>query len=331
MTDLIFHIGLSKCASTTLQQVVFRNEDGYLGTAPDIALEQNLAVQLKQCTPFEGRQTINRAALADWVERVRRRKDEQWPDARRLIASNEMLSAASRFSDRPILRVLSILKNRLWKEGEVRVVIVLRNQAARLASGYAQESNMNWNPSQQDFEHYVQKSFKNRRLNRLFDYSRWVDGLESILGSENVCVILLEESRTSRFWEKLTDFCALQYFEPGQIQSSNSRKNVRSRGPDSWAIRDPDTGFQAKLLVDKWINLSWPAAFKPELRKQFRQRTIERVDIHYQNTALRKPVINREKEIHLSPRVKQTVRAHCSSHNNQLAAKLGRDLTPLGY
>ena len=73
-----------------------------------------------------------------------------------LSVSNEVLSAASRFSDRPILSVLSILKNQFWREGEIRAVIVLRNQAARLASGYAQGSLRRWNPGQQDFERVVQ-------------------------------------------------------------------------------------------------------------------------------------------------------------------------------
>jgi hypothetical protein len=242
-----------------------------------------------------------------------------------------MLSAASRFRDRPILGVLSILKNRFWQEGEIKVVMVLRNQAARLASRYAQGSLRRLNPSQQDFERVVQRTLKDRRCLRLFDYSRWVDGLESVVGSKNVCVLLLEESRTPGFWEKLTDFCTLQYLEPGRVLTSDSSKNVRSRAPGSWAISDLDTGFQAKVLVDQWMNLSWPSSFKSELRKQFRRRTIERVESHFQNKAARKAAINREKEIRLTPQLRQTIRTHFSSCNSQLAIKLGRDLTPLGY
>src|SRR6056297_4117744 len=112
MTDLIFHIGLPKCGSSTLQRSVFRHEDGYLGTEPDIAPELNMAKQLQKCTPFAGRQTINKTGLSEWAERVRKIKQEHWPDIDRLIASNEMLSAASRLSDRPMIKVLSLLRRR---------------------------------------------------------------------------------------------------------------------------------------------------------------------------------------------------------------------------
>ena len=44
MKDIIFHIGHPKCASTTLQNKVFINEPGYLGTAK--TMPNNLAKEL---------------------------------------------------------------------------------------------------------------------------------------------------------------------------------------------------------------------------------------------------------------------------------------------
>jgi hypothetical protein len=46
MKDIIFHIGFPKCASTTLQNKVFINETGYLGTAK--TMPNNLAKNYKK-------------------------------------------------------------------------------------------------------------------------------------------------------------------------------------------------------------------------------------------------------------------------------------------
>ena len=332
MTDLIFHIGLAKCASTTLQRKVFRHEDGYIGTAPDMAREDNLAKQLQQCTPFGGRQTISSRGLGEWVERVQRIQAGRWPTAHRLILSNEILSGASRLSDRPILRVLSILKNCFWTQGRVRVVLVLRNQAARLASGYVQGSNCRWNPGQSEFERVVERQLQSRRYVRLLDYSQWVDGLGQVVGPDNVCVLLLEEADTPEFWGTLAEFCALERFDPQAFAAINqSRKNVRSRAGNRWAISELDTAFRAKVGVHKFMNLLWPARISPAIRNRCRETAIARLDARYRERAAKIPLAERETEIHLSDFVLQTVRDRCGPFNERLARPLGRDLEPLGY
>ena len=332
MTDLIFHIGLAKCASSTLQRSVFRYEDGYLGTEPDIAPELNMAKQLQQCGPFAGRQTINKNGLREWVERVRRIKQERWPDTGRVIMSNEMLSGANRLSDRPMLKVLSLLRQRFWTEGDIKVVLVLRSQAARLASGYAQGTNCRFNPGQTDFERIVEQRIKSRRHLQLFDYSRWLGGLASVVGPENLCVLLLEESRTVQFWQRLTDFCRLERFEPEtMISSETGKKNVRSRSANYWSISEFDPAFRAKVMADKWLNAFWPTNFQPERRKRLRLQAIERFEKRYCRKYQKISNRERETEFYLSPQVMETVRAGCGSFNEKLAQQLGRDLAPLGY
>ena len=332
MTDLIFHIGLSKCASSTLQRSVFRHEDGYLGTAPDIAPELNMAKQLQQCGPFAGRQTINKKGLREWAERVRRIKQERWPDTDRLIMSNEMLSGANRLSDRPMLKVLSLLRQRFWTEGDIKVVLVLRNQAARLASSYAQGTGCRYKPGQVDFERSVERSLKSRRHLRLYDYSRWIDGLESVVGPENFCVLLLEESRTVEFWQQLTDFCRLERFEPDSMTSSETgKKNVRSRSPDSWSISEFDPAYRAKVMADKWLNAFWPTGLQSRLRSWSRLKASAQLEKRYRRKTEQIADGKRETEFHLSPQVMETMRARCGQFNAKLAQQLGRDLKPLGY
>ena len=332
MTDLIFHIGLAKCASSTLQRSVFRYEDGYLGTEPDIAPELNMAKQLQQCGPFAGRQTISEKGLREWAERVRRIKQARWPDIDRLIMSNEMLSGANRLSDRPVLKVLSLLRQRFWTEADIKVVLVLRNQAARLASGYAQGSNCRFNPGQTDFERTVEQRLKSRRHLRLYDYSRWVACVESVVGSENLCVLLLEESRTLEFWQTLADFCRLERFEPEtMISSETSKKNVRSRFENHWSIREFDPTFRAKVMADRWLNAFWPTNFQSEQRKRLRLRAIEQLEGRYRRKFEKICNPERETEFHLSTQVIETMRARCGPFNEKLAEQLGRNLAPLGY
>ena len=332
MTDLIFHIGLSKCASSTLQRSVFRYEDGYLGTEPDIASEHNMAKQLQKCGPFAGRQTINRKGLREWAERVRRIKHQRWPDTARVIMSNEMLSGANRLSDRPMLKVLLLLRQRFWTEGDIKVVLVLRNQAARLASGYAQGAGSRLKPGQADFERSVERSLNSRRHLRLFDYSRWLEGLESVVGPENFCVLLLEESRTVEFWQQLADFCRLERFKSEtMISPETSKKNVRSRSPDSWSISEFAPAARAKVMVDKWLNALWANNLQPKQRNRLRRRAIEQLEVHYRRKYEKVSNDERETEFHLSPQVMETMRARCGQFNAKLAQQLGRDLEPLGY
>lgn len=315
-----------------MQQKVFRHEDGYLGTEPDIAPELNMAKELQKCAPFAGRQTINRKGLREWADRVRRIKQERAPDTDKLIMSNEMLSGANRLSDRPMLKVLSILRRRFWTEGDINVVLVLRNQAARLASGYAQGTNCRFNPGQADFERTLEQHLNSPRRLRLLDYSGWVEGLESVVGSENLCVLLLEESRNLAFWQTLANFCRLEQFEPEtMISSKSSKENARSQSGDFWSISEFDPTARAKVDASKWFDAFWPNYILSERRNRLRIQAIEQLEAHYRRKYHRIAKRDRETEFYLSPQAVETMRARCAQFNSKLAQQLNRDLKPLGY
>ena len=329
--DLIIHIGLAKCGSTTLQRDVFQHEDGYLGTAPSIAPELNLAKQLQQSTPFGGRQTINRRGLARWVGRVQQLREERWPDLDRLILSNEVLSASCRLIDRPILKVLSLLRENLWP-GRIRVVVVFRNQAARIASSYAQNSGANPVASQEDFERLMKRIMTNRRKRRLFDYSTWIEGLQTILGADNVLPLFLEQTDSPDFWTRLTDFCDLKNFKANEmILSKNHSKNKRSLSNKRWTISPLYPALRARIKVETWMNLIWPASLAPRVRISARDHAVRLLQAAFQKSVREAETGNRASEIELTPQARHFIQSHVGAFNARLSRQLGQDLNGLGY
>lgn len=334
MTELIFHIGLAKCASTTLQRRIFLREYGYLGTAPpsELPRSRNLAKALSNCIPSSGRQTISKRNLRAWAERIREVHAEHWPETDRLLLSNEFFSSASRLNDRPFLKVLELLKKSNWPSGNLKVLLILRNQASRLASHYAEGSSAEWAPGQAHFEAVVSRRLASRRYQRLFDYSRWVEGLYAVVGRHNVCVLLLEEAGTADFWSDIKSFCKLEQFDPDSMVEENSvGSNVRKTSEQTWALSELDTGFKAKSEIDRWLNLVWPRKFQIESRSALREALIKRLKTQYDERAAKIANSEREKQIHLSEELIFSVRRHCDSANQRLAELLGREIRNFGY
>lgn len=329
--DLIIHIGLAKCGSCTLQRDVFQHEEGYLGTAPGIAPELNLAKQLQQSTPFGGRQTINRRRLARWVGRVQQLREERWPDLDRLILSNEVLSASCRLSDRPVLNVLSLLRENLWP-GKIRVVVVFRNQAARIASSYAQRSATNPVAGQEDFERSVQKIMTNQRKLRLFDYSTWIESLQEILGADNVLPLFLEQAGSSGFWTRLTDFCELKNFKANEMTlSTDYSKNKRSLSGKRWTISPFQPAASAKIKVEKWMNLIWPTSLAQGIRNTARDRAAKALEAAHQSRTRKGEPSNRPTVIELTPQTRNYIQRHVGPFNARLSCQVGQDLNELDY
>ncbi|MFM9816312.1 UNVERIFIED_CONTAM: sulfotransferase domain-containing protein [Spiribacter pallidus] len=328
MTDLIIHIGLPKCGSTTLQREVFAREQGYLGTHPSLSREDNLAKQLQQCGPFGGRQTLSRRGLHRWADRVRAHQKVQWPDVHRLIASDEVLGSKSRLEKRPIVRLLQYLNDEIWHEGAVRALIVFRNQAERLASGYAQGSNSRVNPGQKDFEAAVVHQLEKPGS---LDYAALLHELDAALGIDNVCPLLLEETNTEGFWQTLKDFAGLQMLQPAEMVTGEGTQNRRRAGVDQWAISPFDAHFKAKVAVDKPLNLLWPRDVGAAFRAPLRERLINQVARRYERVYEREAVKPRETSIQLTSSVRARVAERVGRSNQALAHRLGRPIEALGY
>ncbi|WP_416221572.1 sulfotransferase domain-containing protein [Rhodohalobacter sp.] len=98
-----------------------------------------------------------------------------------LSVSSEFLCQSNKLSDRPIIKFLDDINNKLLDGNNVKVIIVFRNQAEMMASEYAQISNTRYNSSQKDFEKWVAKKLKQRGKLRL-DWGQWAKRLVDTFG-----------------------------------------------------------------------------------------------------------------------------------------------------
>ena len=299
---------------------------------PELSAKENLAMQLVKCGPFESRQFINKRELEGWSERVKGLQAERWPDIGRLILSQETLSSANRISDRPVIKVLRILKEKLWLDGQIRVVLVLRNQASRMASSYAQDSNRVYLPGQASFERWVDQYLRSKRHLRLLDYTNWINELTSVIGAENLCVLLLEEADSPNFWNQLANFCALERFDPDRLLRDNAgRENVRRQSRSTWSLRPLDLDVKAKVAVDRWLNLLWPQWILSGRRERIRRAAVERLRNSFDREARKLDMKTRDHEIQLSEQVRTQIDAALGTKNRELSKFLGREIRHLGY
>jgi hypothetical protein len=101
-TYIIFHLGYNKCASPTLQDVVFPITMCYLGKGVNTSPEHEFAKKfeaLAQCGPsIVG--SIKQAKI--WAKQVFNLKQKEFPDADRLIVSSEFFLFNNILKNRPI-------------------------------------------------------------------------------------------------------------------------------------------------------------------------------------------------------------------------------------
>ena len=104
MRDIIFHIGHPKCASTTLQNKVFKSEPGYLGTAK--TMPNNLAKELQRIAPVAPSISWRKSEARRWGKKVSDVAKQNWPETERLIVSSEMNSNNNKLKNRPVIPFL---------------------------------------------------------------------------------------------------------------------------------------------------------------------------------------------------------------------------------
>lgn len=328
MPDIIFHIGMPKCASTTLQNQIFNTTPGYLGTGKGFSSEQNFAKRFQALAPVGPRLRANMPAARQWAKQVLAYGQRKSPGIERFIASSELLTNRNKLHPRPIIPFLKRFSDEIWLVGQVKVILVLRNPADRLASSYAQSSAGTFGASQSHFERHI-NNILDRDLNTL-DVATWVSDLFDALGPQNVCVLLLEDIGQFRFWQQLKDFAGLDQLDPERMISSQVM-NRRRRNASTWEISELDLRSRAKSQSGKVVGVFWPGGRMPALRRKCILRLANVLGlIHRVNPGLRHERY-RGREIKLTEDIRMQIQARCGAFHDRLSVLLGRDLSTLGY
>lgn len=201
---------------------------------------------------------------------------------------------------------------------DVRVVVVLRNQATMLASHYAQTSKNLPFAGQRSFERHVRRVLK--RPGYLgcmsLDWDRMVSDLSTVVGPDRVQALLFEELDSDRFWADLASVLQIGPIDrelrlapqPGQ----ENRRSTRDR--NGWELSALRPGKEVSIAMRKH-------------RVRFARRVVRRALCE-----LERYVVRRHRgEIVLSDRLRNEVAATYRSSNERLGERLGRDLGALGY
>ena len=205
------------------------------------------------------------------------------------------------------------------------MVLVLRNYAERMASGYAQVASTNPFASQSNFEHHMMGILQK---NKARDYGLWVTELYEVLGKENVCVLLMEEIGQQQFWQQLKSFCELEYFQPDTMLSNT--KNSKRKGQDTWRILPFDPAKKAKTMARNIFGFAWPHRLAPQQRGRALEGAISKLTGYY---AHKYQQVNhsREQEVQLHTALRSTIQMHYQQSTARLSDLLGKDMAALGY
>lgn len=326
MKDIIFHIGHPKCASTTLQNRVFINEKGYLGTAK--TMPNNLAKKLQSISPVGPSITWSKDKTRQWADEVRKFSNLNCIEATPLIASSEMYANRNKFKERPIIPFLKYFCDNIWTEGEVKIVMVIRNQFERLASEYAQVSDTNIKASQSDFERHIDKHIKQNDMH--LDYAIWVKDLYKSFGKNQVCVLLMEDIKTKEFWEELKQFCKLKNFEVETMLSVNANSGSRKSSKHTWTLRAFSPKDKAKVKVNNYFGLLWPQSIATGLRTSTNIKLRNSLSKSYKSKSENSNSIRGDKIV-LTEELKSKLLEYYKASNIELSQLLNRDLSEVDY
>jgi len=332
MTDIIFHIGFAKCASTTLQKTVFPKDPGYLGTDPktgkEISHRINYAEVFQNLSPIGVKIAGNFKQAEKWKHEVIEYKKRHAPHLNRLIVSSEFFTQKNKLRDRPMVKFLKRFNEDIWDKGSVKIILVIRNQAEKIISTYAQDSNTNPNASQADFDKYVARYLKKK--GSLMDYSIWIEELQDVFGKDSVQVLLMEDIGKIDFWAKLKSFCDLKEFVPESMLDTKGN-NVKRSGKNRWSIQPFNSEFKASVWSHNIMRLAWPHHLKKGLRESARQSLKKWLKNYYVSSYYRSNSESREDQITLTESLQDQIKTYYYESNRRSSELLARDLSKLGY
>lgn len=319
MTRLTLHVGMPKCASTTLQNDFFgrlaqRNGFRYEGKQklrPSTEVVSPLARSFKQYRDGDIRWE---RTLDTWVAKAEAFdhivvSDEEfasWPPASggQMSLSGPRwptitMSQAGRTEPPPLIGFLEVLKLKLPLESSLEVVVLIRAQPEFLASLYAQTAGFSRGSGQKDFESVAMNLIQND--DPYMNWSKWFHLLSRQLGRRHVHIFPLEAGV-----KRITDSIA-RNLQLLPVAPPSSSHNVRGTDAAEWQLREylhaHQVLFRAKRLIPDEIHHS--RLLGPALRPlgSIAGQLARRFDFRNERSSNPKP----RRTIRLTPKIRNQI------------------------
>jgi len=308
-TNLI-HIGLPKCASTTLQDRLFSPNPSfiYLGRVKN-GYRDDATRELFERITFEDSLDYNPDVAASLRQSLCAKVTTPGDPPRPILVSAESLSVEGRADRR-------LIAERLYRLfAPAKILIVLRAQPAMLQSLYLNHLRAS-GPRIMTFEQWLDQAYGGIRFTDLhrigLDYEILVRIYEEMFGADNVVVVPFEEikDQASGFFRILAGLLAMPLAEV-QVRFATNIDNQRMSGRQLLAMRIQDQLPSGTSLAMLGRRLLPKAVYEPVRGFVTGGRRVASPQ--------------------MPERWRQRVAAACASGNARLASRRNMPLAALGY
>jgi hypothetical protein len=319
--DLIFHIGLTKNASSFFQQKIAHGKMNTFERAIDWGEDSH------QAKVFEDLFRHNSPAY--WRSDVGIKFFENYKftsGSSNVLISHESLYEHvpfRGFSNRECLKAepfllasrLGEISKHAWREGNVKVWFFFRRQYDWLPSIYSQVCYQLPHPSQSDFEKRVEEFLNSGASgSQVIDYSLLYEALAEKLGEENVLALPFEEFQSEETWKRIRDFTKIDSLGA----DINFKKNVNVRKKDdeeNWLAHGKAQAYSKIFSLGSKLGFSkLPERYKGVIREGVIRLTR-----------------SQELRIYLPDYLHDKVTTKYELSNRRLSELIGKDLYKLGY
>ena len=316
-TDLIFHLGLTKTASTFLQKEIFHGKMYTMDRSLGWAKEREDAKTFQQIFK-ENNPTFWSQQGKYWFDRYK-----VAPSLGSVIISHESLYEHVPFGDFKCLKAEPmLLAERLrsidlhaWPHGQTKVWFFYRRQVEWLPSIYAQICDRLPLASQNDFDSRTKKFLASGYSgSHILDYDLLYESLKSALGEKNVLALPYEAISEDWVWEKVRSFTD----EKRLIKNSLFDKrhvNVKRRPEEG------ESGWLLSSKAQRWGNL----------RTNSLLITIGQYLPSNVKSRIKKILFRNDLRVSISSELALKITEYYKESNIRLSSKTGIDLKKYGY
>ena len=314
MANLIIHLGLTKTASSLLQEKAFGGKVYTLERSQTYADEKDRetakelgntfrknspdiwkGVSIADIIDADGKQDILVSHESLYEGFLYRQKGERYSFVSEPYLLSKRLEYINRYS---------------WEFGDIKVFFFFRNQSEWLASFYSHVSFKIPHASQKDFESQVNSILTDPYSNgfQVLCYDQLIKSIRNVLGPENVMAIPYELISERHVWKKIEAFTGFNGIAEN-VQWDNDRSNAKKKpGRNVWS----QSKRGRSSLVAKCFSDFIPSTYKESVR-----------NIYW--------TLKGDKQIKLTEELQKQIMAKYQMSNKRLSDLCRFNIEDLGY